>query len=432
MLLEHDFALILLDVRMPELDGLETARLIKGRARTRDVPIVFLTAARDEVDDILRGYGVGAVDYVLKPFDPDLLRSKVAVFAELEQNRRALKRSETLLRGGVRGRADRQDDPRLRAPDRAHQPCVRAAGRTRRGPARGSRTCWSCAIPTIASAVGVDRIATAGRRRVDSAPAHGRARAARPGSGSSPRRSTPATPAQPLLLLQWVDLSARRRAEQARAELLLEHAARTNAEAMAERLSKLQALSGAIESLSLHQLIAELAVRLAELFEVDVAEVEIEREAASRSSCTRLRVGGAVQSLEATPALDQTPGGAGDDRGRGGRGAAAGPLRPRLQPQPSDRCSTTRPSAPRLGSVAHSCTSRSTGSRWSSSAACCPSGCPRSPGCSWPRTTRPPGPRSAATGTTRSRCPAAGSGSCSATSPGGASRRPRRWDSCAA
>ncbi|MBV9004255.1 MAG: response regulator, partial [Solirubrobacterales bacterium] len=96
-LLEHDFALILLDVRMPDLDGLETARLIKGRVRTQDIPIVFLTAARDDVGDILRGYGIGAVDYVLKPFDAELLRSKVAVFAELERNRRALKRSEALL-----------------------------------------------------------------------------------------------------------------------------------------------------------------------------------------------------------------------------------------------------------------------------------------------------------------------------------------------
>ena len=60
---------------------------------------MFLTAARDDVGDILRGYGVGAVDYVLKPFDPELLRSKVAVFAELEASRRALKRSEALLSG---------------------------------------------------------------------------------------------------------------------------------------------------------------------------------------------------------------------------------------------------------------------------------------------------------------------------------------------
>ena len=97
LLLEQDFAMILLDVRMPGLDGLETAQLIKQRARTKDIPIVFLTAARDEVSDIARGYGVGAVDYVLKPFDPELLRSKVAVFAELEASRRALKRSEALL-----------------------------------------------------------------------------------------------------------------------------------------------------------------------------------------------------------------------------------------------------------------------------------------------------------------------------------------------
>ncbi|HEX3482586.1 MAG TPA: response regulator, partial [Kofleriaceae bacterium] len=99
LLLERDFAMILLDVRMPGLDGLETAQLIKERTRTRDIPIVFLTAARDEVGDIARGYGVGAVDYVLKPFDPELLRSKVAVFAELEASRRALKRSEALLSG---------------------------------------------------------------------------------------------------------------------------------------------------------------------------------------------------------------------------------------------------------------------------------------------------------------------------------------------
>ena len=99
MLLEQDFAMILLDVRMPGLDGFETAQLIKERTRTRDIPIVFLTAARDEVSQITRGYGVGAVDYVLKPFDPDLLRSKVSVFAELEASRRALKRSEALLSG---------------------------------------------------------------------------------------------------------------------------------------------------------------------------------------------------------------------------------------------------------------------------------------------------------------------------------------------
>jgi PAS domain S-box-containing protein len=85
----------------------------------------------------------------------------------------------------------------------------------------------------------------------------------------------PADLSAPFLLAQWVDLSSRRRAEEARAELLMEHAARTHAEAMAERLSKLQALSGAIESLSLQRVLAELAVRLAELFDAEAAEVEI-------------------------------------------------------------------------------------------------------------------------------------------------------------
>ena len=86
---------------------------------------MFLTAARDEVSDIARGYGVGAVDYVLKPFDPDLLRSKVAVFAELEASRRALKRSEALFERRVRGRADRQDRARRRWPHRPLEPGLR-------------------------------------------------------------------------------------------------------------------------------------------------------------------------------------------------------------------------------------------------------------------------------------------------------------------
>ena len=98
LLLERSFALILLDVRMPRMDGFETARMIKARERTREIPIVFLTAARDEVSAIVRGYEVGALDYLLKPFDAELLRSKVAVFAELEHRRLALKHSEALLR----------------------------------------------------------------------------------------------------------------------------------------------------------------------------------------------------------------------------------------------------------------------------------------------------------------------------------------------
>jgi signal transduction histidine kinase len=82
-LLGDEFALIVLDVQMPVLDGFETAQLIKGRERTRHVPIIFLTAISGEPEHYLRGYESGAVDYVYKPFEPEILRAKVSVLAEL-------------------------------------------------------------------------------------------------------------------------------------------------------------------------------------------------------------------------------------------------------------------------------------------------------------------------------------------------------------
>jgi serine phosphatase RsbU (regulator of sigma subunit)/anti-sigma regulatory factor (Ser/Thr protein kinase) len=86
-LLREEFAVILLDVRMPGLDGLETARYINTRARTRHMPIIFLTAHAQDVEQVFHAYAAGAVDYVVKPFDPDVLRSKVAVFVELQRER---------------------------------------------------------------------------------------------------------------------------------------------------------------------------------------------------------------------------------------------------------------------------------------------------------------------------------------------------------
>jgi len=86
-LLREEFAVILLDVRMPGLDGLETARYINARARTRHIPIIFLTAHAQDVEQVFHAYAAGAVDYVVKPFDPDVLRSKVAVFVELQRER---------------------------------------------------------------------------------------------------------------------------------------------------------------------------------------------------------------------------------------------------------------------------------------------------------------------------------------------------------
>src|SRR5712671_2398548 len=82
-ILETDFALILLDIRMPVMDGFETASLIRKLERSRHTPIIFLTAALEDAQSVFRGYEVGAVDYILKPLNPDILKSKVAVFVDL-------------------------------------------------------------------------------------------------------------------------------------------------------------------------------------------------------------------------------------------------------------------------------------------------------------------------------------------------------------
>lgn len=90
LLLEHDVALALLDVHMPDMDGFELAELMRGTERTRAVPIIFVTAATPAVDRIFRGYEAGAVDFLFKPINPHLLQSKVNVFIELFRQRQQL------------------------------------------------------------------------------------------------------------------------------------------------------------------------------------------------------------------------------------------------------------------------------------------------------------------------------------------------------
>jgi CheY-like chemotaxis protein len=93
----REFAVILLDVLMPGMDGFETAANIKRCAGTRDVPIIFLTAGA-EPDHAFRGYEAGGVDYIAKPFDPWVLRAKVAVFVDLYTKNRQLREQAELLR----------------------------------------------------------------------------------------------------------------------------------------------------------------------------------------------------------------------------------------------------------------------------------------------------------------------------------------------
>jgi signal transduction histidine kinase/two-component SAPR family response regulator len=91
-LLKEQFAVIILDVLMPGLDGYDTARLLRGREQSRDTPVIFLSAINKEEAHLLKGYDIGAVDYVFKPFDPTILRSKVSVFVSLYEKTREIER----------------------------------------------------------------------------------------------------------------------------------------------------------------------------------------------------------------------------------------------------------------------------------------------------------------------------------------------------
>src|SRR5689334_11557448 len=89
-LLKREFAVVLLDVQMPEMDGFEVARYARDDVATRDVPIVFVTAMHETEESMLRGYGAGAIDILFKPVNAEILRCKVQVFLDLWHGRRRL------------------------------------------------------------------------------------------------------------------------------------------------------------------------------------------------------------------------------------------------------------------------------------------------------------------------------------------------------
>jgi PAS domain S-box-containing protein len=113
-LLRRDFALILLDVQMAGMDGFQTASLIKQRPRSRYVPIIFITAVGRDAAHVFRGYSEGAVDYLVKPFDPDILRSKAQVFVDLYLKGEQIKAQERLLREHERVALERAGQERYR------------------------------------------------------------------------------------------------------------------------------------------------------------------------------------------------------------------------------------------------------------------------------------------------------------------------------
>ncbi|HEX2105229.1 MAG TPA: SpoIIE family protein phosphatase [Solirubrobacteraceae bacterium] len=273
-LLAEDFAVVLLDVQMPGMDGFETAEYIRGRERSARTPIIFLTAVSTDMSQVLRGYEAGAVDYVLKPFDPVVLRSKVAVFAELDRHRRARERADELLR-------------RAWASSPAGMALVDPTGLILR--ANPALTALLGSDGTAVGSVLAERfhpddraaLAALGERalRAGAGPATEELRLAL-GDDEVPVAvvAAPVRDAQgdaQSLLLQLEDLRERRASQAALARAAAERAARDEAEALAGRLARVAALTDGLDALALSELVDELCLRLHEVLGARGAAVRV-------------------------------------------------------------------------------------------------------------------------------------------------------------
>ncbi|MEA2441017.1 MAG: hypothetical protein QOH76_2441 [Thermoleophilaceae bacterium] len=267
-LLEDDFAAILLDVQMPNMDGFETAEYIKQRERTQHIPIIFLTAIDKERQQVFRGYSVGAVDYLFKPFDPDVLRSKVQIFVDLYEKNAALKESEERFRTAFRnapiGIGLIDIDGRWLEVNRALSELLGYPERELVG-----RMPWelSHSQDRTEERKGFQRIVRgeatsfAAEKRYTHKDGHDvyvllSVSLAHDADGE-PRGG----------IWQVVDITERRHAE-------MERAARAEAEAVADTIQKIQRVTdAALEHLAMDDLLGELATHIADILQVDSATI---------------------------------------------------------------------------------------------------------------------------------------------------------------
>lgn len=265
-LLHQDFAVVLLDVQMPTMDGFETAELIKGRERTRTLPIIFVTAISKEREHVFRGYETGAVDYVFKPYEPEILRSKVAVFLELDAKSRAAARSEAILRAAFEdapiGMARLDLEGRI---DEANRALATLLGQR---PADLRDRLFDDfvhrddvdVLPVGEAFEHEARLLVA---RGEPVPCLLSASRARPGAAMPD-----------VIVVQVQDLRERRRAEADREERVRADAARVEAERMSSRLAAVQRISdAALGTLAFDDLVRELLKRIVEGLEADTAAV---------------------------------------------------------------------------------------------------------------------------------------------------------------
>jgi PAS domain S-box-containing protein len=275
-LLKEDFALILLDVQMPDMDGFQTATLVKQREKTRHIPIIFLTALSKELHHVFRGYSAGGVDYVVKPFDPMILRSKVSVFVDLYRTARQLRESEERFRTAF---ANAPIGVILASPDAEIIQVNRALANLlgyREGDLAGKPV--ADILHPDERAAAMDEFAKVVSGETAS-PFHREMRHLRSDGvpvwtmlNSSVVRDAAGEPLH--VIAQVEDITERKEAERERAARARERAARAEAEAVADTMGKLQAVTDvALRHLTLNELLNELLIRITETIEIDCAGI---------------------------------------------------------------------------------------------------------------------------------------------------------------